>query len=159
MPIRNTPKDVWRFVAKRGANECWEWQGYRFAKGYGRIAIGRKMYAAHRVVYFLEFGGIELSAPRDPAIPEFVLHKCDNTFCCNPKHLFLGSYGDNAADRCEKGRSADVSGAKNPRAKLANDAVDIRWIFSLGAPRSAIAREYGVSWASIDKIVSGERYA
>jgi hypothetical protein len=33
-----------------------------------------------------------------------VCHSCDNSFCCNPQHLFMGTFADNAQDMSRKGR-------------------------------------------------------
>lgn len=79
--------------------ECWVWQGYRDAHGYGhmrRSGRGGPVEAPHRVLF------TELNGPLPPHI--FVCHTCDNPPCCNPAHLFAGTTGDNQRDRIAKGR-------------------------------------------------------
>lgn len=90
-------------------NECWEWQGSRNSKGYGKITadeIGEQI--AHRVAYRLFVGEIPDNL--------FVCHHCDNPPCCNPKHLFLGTVQDNTQDMVEKRRQ---------RRKLTDDDIKI----------------------------------
>ena len=88
----------WRHAPAVESDRCWEWQGGVFAKQYGCFCINRKAYYAHRIAYVLGHG-------IDPG-SSLVCHACDNPRCCNPKHLFLGSHKDNAADMVSKGRSA-----------------------------------------------------
>jgi hypothetical protein len=99
----NVPSDVWKHIDKRGQNECWPWL-LTTRQGYGVFRIQCKYYKAHRVVYFAEFGGIELNAPSDKYAPLFVLHKCNNPLCCNPSHLYLGGIWENMADKVAAGR-------------------------------------------------------
>lgn len=75
---------------------CHLWNGFRHLGGYGRIKVGGVFRMAHRQAWKAAHG----------PIPEgmIVLHICDNPPCCNPKHLRLGTYRDNARDRVEKGR-------------------------------------------------------
>jgi len=101
---------------KFNENSCWEWQLGRVKFGYGKIKLSnpRRDYPVHRVTYMLW--------KTDPK-KMLVLHKCDNPPCCNPNHLFLGTYDTNNKDRAKKGRSRDQYGEKNNMSKLTSSEV------------------------------------
>lgn len=86
------------------ASGCIEWSAQIDSRGYGRIKVEGKPAAAYRVAYEVEKG----------PIPEGmeVCHKCDNTRCINPDHLFLGTHKENMHDMWAKGRA-------RPRGKIA----------------------------------------
>lgn len=78
---------------------CWEWIGLKAPNGYGRIGIGGRkggMEYAHRASWIIHNGPIEKG--------KFVCHKCDNTSCVNPHHLFIGNAKENTLDRLSKNR-------------------------------------------------------
>jgi hypothetical protein len=104
----------WSFVDANGQDECWEWRGARTRQRYG---IFRTFHCgAHRLAYELHRGillpTVHVVTPESPVI----LHKCDNPPCCNPFHLRLGTTGDNARDRNQKGRQRDGFAWKQARA-------------------------------------------
>lgn len=72
---------------------CWIWKAASTGFGYG--SFRNKM--AHRESYELFIGEIPKNL--------WVLHRCDNPPCVNPKHLFLGTLQDNITDMVRKGRS------------------------------------------------------
>lgn len=76
---------------------CWYWTGERLKIGYGRTYNDGSHEMAHRASYRLYKG--------DPA-GKLVCHRCDNTLCVNPDHLFLGTHRDNTQDMLRKGRGS-----------------------------------------------------
>lgn len=79
---------------------CWLWTGATNKLGYGLIGLGHRsdgIAKAHRVSYSLHKGEISSGL--------CVLHKCDNPYCVNPEHLFLGTLSDNMKDCVKKKRN------------------------------------------------------
>jgi hypothetical protein len=139
----------WSQVDKSGGPDaCWPWTGGILKPfGYGafrpRYGVHRKN-RAHRFSYELAYG----------PIPDAlcVLHHCDNPPCCNPAHLFLGTRGDNAADRASKHRTA--CGERNHFTKLTTQQVlDIRERYAHGETRRTLGAIYGVTPDNIRAIV------
>lgn len=88
-----------------------------------------------------------------------VLHSCDNTRCCNPAHLVLGTPQDNVTDMWNKGRGNPQRGASHWSANFTPDVVKgIRTDYASGVTRAELARKHGVSFWSINGIVTGETY-
>lgn len=88
--------DVWKNIPIDVPEKCWPWRGLQFSQGYGRFSFKRTSIGSHVAVYLTVFGDI----PND----QYVMHKCNNKQCCNPKHLTLGSNSENQ-------RHASASGA------------------------------------------------
>lgn len=137
----------WTKIQKGADNECWPWRS-SITRGYGMItAWGRPQYA-HRIAYALGRGDIGLG--------QQVLHECDNTVCCNPKHLFLGSQLDNMRDRNAKGRANWARGEDAGRAKLTNaQALDI---YNAKGTFREIADKFGCNPGTVFKIKMGRAW-
>jgi hypothetical protein len=89
-------KRFWDKVKIAGPNDCWEWQACKNKHGYGEFFFNGRRHGAHRVAYQLTYGDFDQNL--------VCCHKCDNTSCVNPKHLFLGTQQDNVDDMMKKGR-------------------------------------------------------
>ena len=69
---------------------------------------------AHLIAFRLYHGDVPVTQKKGTKMVSLcVCHKCDVPSCCNPDHLFLGTFGDNNNDRAEKGRSYYPTGDKN----------------------------------------------
>ena len=105
----NAEEKFYKHVVVGNTDECWEHDLAGDPDGYGRIAVAGKTVGLHRWAY-AHFNDVVI------AHGMMVCHSCDNTRCCNPAHLFLGTAKVNAADRGAKGRTAAAE--RNGRAKL-----------------------------------------
>ena len=147
-----------RFWAKvdmsGGPDACWPWLGAITGSGYGSFAYRGKSLVAHRVAWLLTYEALP---------PErCTCHRCDNRPCCNPFHLFSGTYVDNVRDCMAKGRRAPVRrGEDNPDAKLTEAIVQV--IRQRYADRDAnimeLAGEYGVCFQEISRVIRCKRWA
>lgn len=133
----------WAKVDKSG--DCWLWSGSsRCSSGrYGGFFDGTRVVAAHRYSWTIHHGPI----PDDMA----VCHRCDNTKCVNPAHLFLGTQRDNVADMYAKGRAVPAHGERAHLAKLTNGQVAA--IRADARPVPIIAVEYGVHVSTIYRVL------
>ena len=158
MSKKQSPKTFWERVKKQDTG-CWEWEGSINSTGYGTCAWDGAVYVTHRIAAWL-YGMIEdIPAPRNADNPTHVLHVCDNRKCCNPDHLFLGSYSDNMQDAYNKKRKVQPKGDKHPNSKLSNSqASEIRILYAKGSSQKALATSYGVSQAAISRIVRNIGY-
>jgi len=132
--------------------QCWNWKNDLNKDGYGRITVSGKRYYAHRFSWIVHNGEI----PADL----YVLHKCDNPRCVNPKHLFLGTQKDNMADKESKGRSNNIknlkkiTGSKNGASYITEAIVlEIRKLHSEGVNQKDLARQFGIGNATVWAIV------
>lgn len=98
LPDEITPKQqerFWKKVDKCGADECWPWIGWH-QNGYGSVKLKGVVYRVHRVAF-------KLANPNDLG-DRCICHRCDNSLCCNPNHLFIGTIVDNINDMVQKRR-------------------------------------------------------
>jgi hypothetical protein len=117
------------------------------------MSIKRKAINAHRYSMQLHLGRELLSS-------EWVLHKCDNPKCVNPKHLFLGDALVNSKDMFAKGRNRVPRGDNHPCRKLTSAKVKtIRKMHATGKYTMVyIASKYNVRPSTIEKIVKMQRW-
>lgn len=145
---------------------CWNWIGAKSTQGYGLFALDRKHPAmAHRVAYQLCFGMWPEAKPK-------ILHKCDNTRCVNPNHLFAGTQAENVQDMISKGRQ-NFTGSQNrtkpPKTRKGEDVSwakldwnkvsDIRSRYAAGGVfQHQLASEYGVCNRTINCIILNRKW-
>lgn len=140
------------FIRKRvnrNENGCWEWKGAKHKQGYGNVRYEGKTHLAHRLSWKIFKG----------EIPDgfMVCHKCDNSSCVNPEHLFLGTQKDNVSDAIEKER---FKPGKLPRqTKLQWDQVqEIKNLHLNGMTRKKLQEKFHVSQTCIAKIITGKSW-
>lgn len=144
-----------RLLSKvKQVGECLLWTGQKDKKGYGRINIGGKVRRAHIVHFELHNG----------PVPEgkILMHSCDTPACIHLGHLTPGTQLENVRDMLTKGRANKCKGERAVHAKLTEEQVlEIRRRYEpgkYGRGSHVLAKEFGVSQASIHAIVTGESW-
>jgi hypothetical protein len=104
---------------------------------------------AHRVAWTLAFGAIPTGL--------CVCHRCDNSRCVNPSHLFLGTPGDNVRDASAKGRACGGPGGK----KLKTSTVrKMRALWATGLVSQAqLGQQFHTHRTNVLSIVHGRTWA
>lgn len=128
---------------------CWVWMGTTTVRGYGQIISNARKHYAHRASYEAFIG----------PIPEGmnVCHTCDNVYCVNPAHLFLGTQKQNLEDMARKKRS--TIGERNPMSKLTAIEVDaIRNEKNAGTSVKELAQKFKTSASNISAIIRKARW-
>lgn len=149
----------WAKVAVGSEDECWPWIGARNS-GYGEVSVDRRPQLAHRVSWALASGA--------DAGDLLVLHECDNPPCCNPKHLYLGTLGDNVQDMWNRNRRAtsrwreiatQTSSIRGSKKLGAADVVWMRERYASGSMNThELAEALSVNDSVISRTVRGEAY-
>ena len=153
--------DFWSQVSLGRKNECWIWigdvqtgtkissLGKRISEPYGRFKKDGIVMAAHRYAYELEIGTLEDG--------KYVCHRCDNTLCVNPRHLFLGTPSENKIDADIKGRS-NFDGGKSRTRLTPKDVSIIKRLITLGMKNIELARMYLKGSSHISDIKNGRTW-
>lgn len=125
-----SPDGCWWWIGTLGVGSCWN---------RGRITVNGVNCIAARVSYEIYKGPIGNLQ---------VLHSCDNPYCVNPHHLFLGTAKENAMDAAVKGRM---------RHKLSFQQVaEVKALLRAKKNLTSIARTYNVNRANIRNIELGK---
>lgn len=144
MARKNRKIDIWRHIDMQGGDRqaCWLWQqapGGGKGRGKQRAYFslgGRKVMATH-IVWELT---------RGEPVPDglMIRHKCDNSLCCNPEHLELGTHAQNTEDMVSRDRHGLPSHVVRR----------IRVLLSRGHTHASIATIYGIDRTIVTKINS-----
>ena len=156
IPLKNTTARselegrFWAKVDKSAAGpngDCWEWQAYLNARGYGVINVFGKLDLAHRISWAFAF---------DRKVPDgmCVCHSCDNPKCVNPAHLWIGTNRDNVNDRQRKGRHTPCRGTQNGKSKLSE--AEVLQIRASTGSHAELSRQFGVTHQVIRAIRVGQ---
>lgn len=123
-------------------NGCWNCTGRCSTnKGYHTITRNKKRMYVHRYMYEKTYW----------PIPEgmIVCHKCDNTHCINPEHLYLGTYHTNSVDMAKRHRHPNWN-------KLTEkEVLEIR--MNKTERKEILWKRYNVHWTTIYNIKNKRR--
>jgi HNH endonuclease len=135
-------------------DDCWEWKDSLSSNGYGNWCHNKKIGTAHRATYKLFFG--------DPG-NLLVNHKCGNRKCCNPDHLYAGTYFQNHIDAINHGKHIPPPykrGESVGTSKLTYENVKmIKEELKNGKSSAELGRKFGVTSDTIYKIKIGKNWS
>jgi len=109
----------------------------------------RKDYSVHQAVAAAFLG------PKPEGL--IVLHGPNGKFDNRPENLSYGTHSQNALDKHRDGTMPDLSGEKNPAAKLTDEQVaEIRALKGT-MTQAAIGERFGITFQHVSKLHAGAR--
>jgi hypothetical protein len=131
---------------------CWNWVAYS-TEGYGRLTTyGGKQVKANRLSAHVFFD-FDIDSELQ------INHKCDNSLCVNPKHLYAGTQSQNIQEAYDRDRKNRNQGIDNGQNKLSEDQVlQIRKDAKYDTNRN-VADKYGISCGLVSMIVNKKRWS
>src|SRR5574343_1851164 len=134
-------------VIATGDDECWPWNG-AIRNGYGCLKQHGKLLSAHVVAWVIA----NKRQIRDGMI---ICHTCDNRICCNPRHLYEGTFQQNAIDADDRRKTHAPHGNELPHCVLRESEVLVilamRVRFGWGYRR--ISRQMQISEWNVDSVI------
>jgi hypothetical protein len=128
---------------------CLEWQGAHHPQGYGEFREDYKLVRAHVRAFELANG------PVPPGL--LVCHRCDNPPCCEPTHLYAGTYADNARDAALAGSMSRGVGEAHAACKFTDAQVAaMRSMRNRGALLQQIADTFGAETSYVSRLCRRE---
>jgi hypothetical protein len=144
-PHRIDVTDPSRFVPR---TRCWRWRMKgKKRNSYGHVHYNGRTVRAHRLSLSLKLGidPANLVLLEDCEKRTMVCHTCNNPWCVNPEHLFLGNAAENAADRIKWQTDLSLD--------------DINEIRNSDLPTYVLAKHWHLSRKLIDRIRPSRRVA
>lgn len=145
--IKQLKSNFEKYVIKKDG--CWDWKGYIRPDGYTRIRIGcrrgiikQQSIGAHVVSWMIHHKYLKFDNFKKDQF--YILHKCDNRKCTNPKHLFKGDCKANMIDMINKNRGVNKLTYKQVRS--------IKIKINIGVSLTKLALKYKVSRSTIGDI-------
>jgi len=129
-----------RCLDRKEDTGCWEWTASCKQAGHGQIALQGSVYLAHRVAYAVAYG--------DPEHLQ-VNHKCGNSRCCRPEHLYAGTQQQNLLDI-----DPEVRMLRNGRLTL----LQVLHIFYSKRPQKELMLLYNVVRSTVSQIQNKKHY-
>lgn len=143
-------------IEKDPNTKCWNWVAGTCGSGgpYGLMRFQNKTWKSHRYAFQHYKGPIPKGL--------IVRHKCDNTRCCNPRHLLVGTQKDNSADmiRRKRARYRPLIGVDNPRTKVTPEQVlRVMELSKAGVQQGNIATMTGTTRTNVGAIIQGRTWS
>lgn len=136
--------DTRRFMSKVVVRDdgCWQWTG-RNGETRGRFRLRDRWITAARWIW----------EQRNGSCGGWICHRCHNSWCVNPDHVYCGDPKSNVADMLAAGRDR-IIGEKNNGAKITEaDVLEIdRLLRETKLSQHAIAERFGVKQSAVSRI-------
>lgn len=134
--------------------QCWEWRGATRGQsgdgGYGRMKIGGASMTASRIAWEI-YHGEDLGDYN-------ALHRCDNSACCNPFHIYAGSRDENRKDLQFANATKGLRIRRQKRLDERSVSL-IKAAISQGISDEQIAADAGLTIRTVADIRRGDRWA